>query len=163
MEQGYYLGLDIGTQSVKGVCTNCSGDVVIRASVVYDTALAQFGTNGGMHVDAKTARVTVPVRLWLSALERLFNNLRKSGLDFAAVRAVGGAAQQHGSIYWSDLAKLDRLDPELPLDEQVSKMLSLPFAPIWADSTTTQECLELEESYGGPLELARLTGKAFTK
>lgn len=31
-------------------------------------------------------------------------------------------------------------------------------SPIWQDSSTTKQCLELEESIGGPQALADLTG-----
>ena len=41
---------------------------------------------------------------------------------------------------------------------------STPTSPIWQDSSTSIECLELEKSVGGSNELAQLTGsKAYER
>lgn len=156
--EGYYLGVDIGTQSLKAACISATGSVVCQCAVVYDEEFPEFGTKGGMIVDEQTSRAIAPVDLWLQALDLLLLRLKQTGVDLSKVKAVSGAAQQHGSIYWREATKLKELDATLPLAGQVSNLLSLPFAPIWADSSTTKECAELEASYGGPEEVARLTG-----
>lgn len=64
-------------------------------------------------------------------------------------------------MYWSNDAGalLLSLDPVHPLLTQLfPDAFSLPKAPIWQDSSTTQECKELEEYIGGPQVLANLTG-----
>ena len=35
---------------------------------------------------------------------------------------------------------------------------SLTHSPVWKDSSTGQQCRELEEAFGGPLSLALVTG-----
>lgn len=34
-------------------------------------------------------------------------------------------------------------------------------SPIWMDSSTSAECLSLEESIGGPSKLAEITGSKY--
>lgn len=69
--------------------------------------------------------------------------------------------QQHGSVYWS--AKAIDLLKNIPADKTLEDHLfpnafSLPNAPIWQDSSTTEECQALEAEIGGPQKLADLTG-----
>ncbi|KAI4458044.1 sugar kinase [Holotrichia oblita] len=67
---------------------------------------------------------------------------------------------QHGSVYWQNGAddKLRHLDAGQFLHQQLSTYFSITNSPIWMDSSTTQECRELEKSVGGPEELAKITG-----
>ena len=54
---------------------------------------------------------------------------------------------------------LATLDPKQGLAGQLSpQAFSLPNAPIWQDSSTTEECQMLDESVGGQQALADLTG-----
>lgn len=69
--------------------------------------------------------------------------------------------QQHGSVYWSRSAEelLAALSPEKSLFDQLCpRAFSVSNSPIWQDSSTTQECKELEEGVGGPQALADITG-----
>ena len=69
--------------------------------------------------------------------------------------------KQHGSVYWSHEANalLGSLEPEKTLSEQlVPKAFSIDQSPIWQDSSTTKECLELNDIAGGEQALADLTG-----
>lgn len=69
--------------------------------------------------------------------------------------------QQHGSVYWSDSAEqlLATLDPGRTLLEQlVPRAFSVSNSPVWQDSSTTQECKELEAAVGGAQVLADITG-----
>ena len=69
--------------------------------------------------------------------------------------------QQHGSVYWSNLAEelLATLNPEQSLlDQLVPKAFSISNSPVWQDSSTTQECKELEAAIGGAQALADITG-----
>ena len=51
------------------------------------------------------------------------------------------------------------LDPGKPLlDQLVPRAFSILNSPIWQDSSTTQECRELEEAVGGAQALADITG-----
>ena len=69
--------------------------------------------------------------------------------------------KQHGSVYWSNEAGalLGSLESEKTLSEQlVPKAFSIDQSPIWQDSSTTKECLELNDIAGGEQALADLTG-----
>jgi xylulokinase len=90
----------------------------------------------------------------------------ESGLDLTGLRAMSGAAQQHGSVYLNAAAgaSLGNLDTRAPLVDQVRGMLSRADAPTWMDSSTTVECAEITAAVGGNDALARLTGsRAFER
>lgn len=78
------------------------------------------------------------------------------------VAAISGSGQQHGSVYWrtgaaSALAKLAK---GATVSQQLgaAKAFALDEAPIWADSSTKEQCVALEKSLGGPQAVAALTG-----
>ena len=50
--------------------------------------------------------------------------------------------QQHGSVYWKkgSLSKLQDVNSELTLYDQLKDAFSLPYSPIWMDSSTKEEC-----------------------
>ena len=69
--------------------------------------------------------------------------------------------QQHGSVYWSNNAStlLSDLDASQSLAEQlVPKAFSSLKAPIWQDSSTTDDCKRLEDEYGGAQAVADRSG-----
>lgn len=69
--------------------------------------------------------------------------------------------QQHGSVYWSTSAELllSSLDSERTLAEQlIPGAYSYLKAPIWQDSSTTEDCKLLEEKFGGPQAVADRSG-----
>ncbi|KAF8206462.1 hypothetical protein K438DRAFT_1817249 [Mycena galopus ATCC 62051] len=84
-------------------------------------------------------------------MDLLMERMKQAGIQFGDIAAISGAGQQHGSVYC--------LDPTLTLKEQLSpKAFSIQRAPIWQDSSTTQDCQALEEAIGGPQVLADLSG-----
>ena len=104
--------------------------------------------------------MTVPVIMWIKALDMLMDRLRVAGLDFSNVSAISGTGQQHGTVYWKKNARktLESLNSSRFLFEQLSNSFSLSESPIWMDSSTSLQCSEIEESVGGPTELAEITG-----
>jgi xylulokinase len=165
-----YLGLDASTQSLTGVVIRVAGAdraIAFRRSLAYDDDFPRYGTRGGVlpSDDPLVARSS-PV-LWAEALDRFFEMLgRESGLALADLRAVSGAAQQHGSVYLNGAAadRLAALDPRTPLAEQVAGLLSRRESPVWMDSSTSVECAEITEAVGDAAALARLTGsRAFER
>jgi xylulokinase len=166
----FYLGFDAGTQSLTGVVIEVAGPVrrvAFRRSLVYDEQFPRYGTRGGVLPSDDPLVATAPPLLWVEALDRFFQVLRdERGLDLSALRAVSGAAQQHGSVYCNGTAadRLARLDPQAPLAGQVSGMLSRAESPIWMDSSTSRECAEITQAVGGAEALGRLTGsRAFER
>jgi xylulokinase len=99
--------------------------------------------------------------MWLDAIDLLMERMKKAGIQFGEIAAISGAGQQHGSVYWSASAEgaLASLDATLTLKEQLSpKAFSIQRAPIWQDSSTTQDCQALDETIGGQQALADLSG-----
>ena len=78
------------------------------------------------------------------------------------IRGVGGAAQQHGSVYLTSefLPTLSALSSSSTLSSQLdpSVVYSRLDSPIWQDSSTTKECRELERAVGGAQALSDKTG-----
>jgi len=164
-----YLGLDSSTQSLSAVVIEADGGscrVVFEASLGFDEALPQYGTRHGvLPSDSPSVAVSSPA-MWAEALDLMFARLRGSGLPIDRLAAVSGSAQQHGSVYLNGEAasRLRALDPRRSLGEQVQAMLSRPVAPIWMDSSTSDQCAEIEAAVGGDRVLAQRTGsRAFER
>ncbi|KAK9761912.1 hypothetical protein K7432_012827 [Basidiobolus ranarum] len=160
-----FLGLDLSTQQLKATLTDKDSNVILEKSVAFDEDLPEFKTKGGVCV-GKNGRVTVPVRMWVKALDLLLQKLKNSEIEFSKIRAISGAAQQHGTIYWSNgsLNFGETLSSEKSLYEQLQKSFALEDSPIWQDMSTTQQCEALEKHIGGPQELANISGsKAYER
>lgn len=65
-----------------------------------------------------------------------------------------------GSVYWKNGSSsiLSSLDPKKRLVDQLGNAFSTKESPIWMDSSTTEQCREIEKAVGGALELSQLTG-----
>ncbi|CBJ25521.1 similar to xylulokinase homolog [Ectocarpus siliculosus] len=83
----------------------------------------------------------------------------------ARVHAVSVSGQQHGTVFWKAgaaerLKGLGGLGPKDTLVEALSGCFARRDCPIWADSSTTRECHNIEEALGGPKAVAEATGSA---
>jgi xylulokinase len=178
-----YIGFDSSTQSLTATVIEAEGGpwiadssprsagsgerpaasgrrVVAEHVVVFDEALPEFGTARGVHTSADGRTVTAPPRMWVAALETMLSELQDRGVDLAAVRAISGSAQQHGSVYLNSSAAraLANLNPARALTVQLERIFARPDAPVWLDCSTTGACAELTAEMGGAHALARLTG-----
>ncbi|KDQ61432.1 hypothetical protein JAAARDRAFT_122793 [Jaapia argillacea MUCL 33604] len=156
-----FLGLDLSTQSLKGILIAEDSSVVTEHSVQFDKDLPRFGTTNGAISGPAEGEVTSPVEMWLEAIDLLMERMKAAGIDLSGVCAISGSGQQHGSVFWSKDAEslLSSMDPSQSMTSQLSpKAFSIQRSPIWQDSSTTKECRELEEAIGGPQALADLTG-----
>ena len=157
---GLYLGLDCSTQSLSALVVDTErGQVLLEESVNYGQALPEFQAPYGFlaHPDPKLKHAD-PL-LWVAALERLLAALVARGFDLSTVRAVSGAAQQHGSVYLKTrIADAPPWSPGTPLVDQVRPLLSRPSAPIWLDSSTSAECAEITAALGGHAQIVELSG-----
>jgi len=165
-----YLGFDSSTQGLTGIVVEIAGSerrVVFQRSLNFDADFPQYGTRSGVLPRPDPLVATSSPLLWAEALDRFMGILaRDSTLDLTQLRAVSGAAQQHGSVYLNGAAAagLARLDPQGPLAGQVRPMLSRADAPIWMDASTTAQCAAIAGAVGGNEVLARLTGsRAFER
>jgi xylulokinase len=163
----YYLGFDSSTQSLTAIVIDADERrVVFESSVAFDEAFPQYGTKHGMLPrSAPDVAVSSPL-MWVEALDAMMARIRDSGLDVGGIAAVSGSAQQHGSVYLNGAARtgLAGLDAGRGLPEQIEPLLSRPVSPIWMDSSTGEECVEITAAVGGAETLARHTGsRAFER
>lgn len=119
------------------------------------------------------------VTLTHQALDLLLTKMKEAGFPFSQVVGVSGSGQQHGSVYWRKgtehiLRKLevgqslyDQLQVCVVIIATLSAFIPPPSpqgcfsvsdSPVWMDSSTSEQCRQLEEAYGGALQLAQLTG-----
>lgn len=63
-------------------------------------------------------------------------------------------------MYWKtgSCSILSSLDPKKRLVDQLGDAFSTKESPIWMDSSTTEQCREIEKAVGGALGLSQLTG-----
>jgi len=153
-----FIGFDLSTQQLKAIAIDQHLAFHSEYFVLFDRDLPQYKTRNG--VLKQGASVVAPVAMWVEALDLLLNQMKIDNFPFNLVKGISGAGQQHGSVYWSREAQdiLKSYDIGKPLHEQISGALSHPMSPNWQDSSTNVECLEFEESAGGPEKLAEITG-----
>lgn len=160
-EDSLFLGFDSSTQSLKATVLDSNLNIVTSEIVHFDSELSHYKTKDGVYRDPSVnGRIVSPTLMWVEALDLIFQKLSKSKLDFGKIAAVSGSGQQHGSVYWKNgsSAILSSLDSKKPLAEQFGDAFSIKESPIWMDSSTTEQCREMEKSVGGALELSRITG-----
>jgi len=165
-----YLGLDLSTQSLTALAIEVSGRdrrVAFEESLDFDAALPQYGTRHGVLPQRDPLVATSSPLMWAEALDRVMEMIaRDSSIALADIRAISGSGQQHGSVYFGAAAAqaLASLDAARSLESQMRGVFVRPESPIWMDSSTTPECLEITAAVGGPDRLARLTGsRAFER
>ncbi len=153
-----YLGVDMSTQSVTLVFLEAETQRLVHIdSLNFDEELPKYDTSSGMHV-GKNGKVTSPVQMWLEGLDRILRRQDKAMLSH--VQAVSGAAQQHGSVFWNaeGLKALRTMAPEDSLAQNLYGGFSMEDCPIWADSSTQDDCQAMEAAVGGAATVAALTG-----
>jgi xylulokinase len=157
----HYLGIDSSTQSMTGLIIDTkSATMVAEESINFDEHYAEaYGISNGV-VDRGDGVVHSYPLMWVDALDRLLDTLRGSGHDLSQVAAVAGSGQQHGTVYLNDKAasRLANLKPHIPLASQLEGTFSRKTAPIWMDSSTSDQCREIESAVGGTHALMTLTG-----
>ena len=155
-----FLGLDLSTQQLKAIAVDNDLRIIHEEVVNFDKDLPEFGTQGGVikHQDALT--VTVPTLLWVKAFDLLLERMKQRGFCFENVACISGTGQQHGSVYWKNGAKsrLNNLNSNRSLGEQVKDFFAIEDSPIWMDSSTTEQCRFIEKAVGGAQKLAEITG-----
>ncbi|XP_018574163.1 xylulose kinase [Anoplophora glabripennis] len=161
MEERTFLSLDLSTQQLKGVVVSDKLEILNKASVNFHTDLPEFRTHGGVIIDKTNPHyITAPSIMWVKGLDMLLDRLTMEGVDFSKIASVSGSAQQHGSVYWVRGINntLGNLDSKEFLHVQLATSFALSNSPVWMDSTTTEQCRELEKAVGGPTKLAEITG-----
>ena len=109
-----FLGLDLSTQQLKVIALTThrhehDGTVTFQChstfAVHFDRDLPHYKTRGGVSCDQANLNldnpesktdcgvVTTPVLMWVEALEKVLDQMKKSGFPFERVKAISGAAQ----------------------------------------------------------------------
>ena len=160
----YFLGIDAGTQSIKGILIEpetgwCSAPVAVH----FGRDLPQYGSPDGFLpcMDPQIRRANP--RMWLDALDLLLERMQAAGLPMGEVAGVSGSGQQHGTVYVNGQfpETLAKLQPGLPLSSQLGHAFSRQESPIWMDSSTSTQCTQLRERFGE--RLRRDTGSDATE
>lgn len=159
-----FLGLDLSTQSLTAVVIEPAGGDLHRHAIHFDSCYPSYQTTGGVMIGADPALVHADPRMWIEALDDMLIWLKAKGIT-QSIRGIAVSAQQHGSVYLNRKAPsaLSRLDPSKRLLPQLKQIFSRDTSPIWMDSSTQAECLEITESLGGDQAVARLTGSIATE
>ena len=126
-----FLGIDCGTQSTKSIALDWeSGGILASAQKAYG-----FVPNlppGAMEQDPKD---------WIDAAEQSIGEvIAKLGALKQEVRGIGVSGQQHGLVV---------LDQE---DRVVRP------AKLWNDTTTSAQCDQITDHFGGPVGVIALVG-----
>ncbi|XP_010266792.1 PREDICTED: xylulose kinase-like isoform X2 [Nelumbo nucifera] len=160
-QDSLFLGFDSSTQSLKATVLDSNLNIVASEIVHFGSELPHYKTKDGVYRDpSENGRIVSPTLMWVEALDLVLGKFANSKLDFERIVAVSGSGQQHGSVYWKNgsSAILASLDASKPLLDQLENAFSIKESPIWMDSSTTEQCKEIEKAVGGALELSRITG-----
>ena len=164
-----YLGFDCSTQSLSAVVIEVDGDrrrIVFQHALNFDRDLPIYGTTNGVRRGDDPREVFASPIMWGDALDRMMAVLATSAeVDIGQIRAISGAAQQHGSVYLNRHARdtWRSLDHTRPLAPQLVGSFSRQDSPVWMDDSTTDECAAIDAALGGPEATATLTGSRATE
>ncbi|NXX38056.1 XYLB kinase, partial [Tricholaema leucomelas] len=155
-----YLGWDFSTQQLKVIAVDEQLRVIYEDNVHFDKDLPEFKTQGGVYIHGDRLTVTSPVLMWVKALDMILEKMKSSGFNFSQVRALSGAGQQHGSVFWKkgSIQNLKTASSKLPLHQSLKDCFSVSNSPVWMDSSTASQCSALEKALGGAQHLATITG-----
>ena len=157
-----YLGLDASTQSLTALIIDGDlGGITAEATVRFDDHFSEtYGVENGV-VELGNGIVHSYPLMWVEALDLLFDTLAQRGHDLSTIAAVSGSGQQHGTVYLNETAslRLANLAPRASLREQLAGIFSRQTAPVWMDSSTTDQCREIEETVGREM-LIELSGNS---
>ncbi len=157
-----YLGLDSSTQSLTAtIIESDAHQVVFQQSVSFDEELPHYRTRNGVLRHDDPLVVTSPPLMWVEALDKMMSLVsRQTTFDPARIAAIGGCAQQHGTVYLNQRAAraIATLDASKPAAPQLASIFSRAESPVWMDESTGAQCAALAEALGGDAAVARVTG-----
>jgi xylulokinase len=130
--EGFFLGIDVGTQGTKTVlCDGETGRVIGEARASYPLVEKADGTREQEPKD------------WVEAVNSTVREvLQTTGVDRSRVYAAGVSGQQHGFVPLAD-------------DGEVIRP-----AKLWNDTSTERQCGILTERLGGKERVLELTGNS---
>jgi xylulokinase len=152
-----YLGLDSSTQGLKALLIDVAqGRIVAKSAVNYGLDLPSYGCLDGVLPNPDPLVKHADPMLWLAALDLLLQRMQQAGLPLRQIAAIGGSGQQHGSVYLNErfFGIVAKLQPEHELAAQLAPALARRTSPIWMDSSTSEECVEISKEAGSSLQAA---------
>jgi xylulokinase len=161
-----FLGLDSSTQSLSAMLIDHDqGQVVGELSVNFATDLPHWKTDNGVFRYEDPQVVNAPPLMWLEALDLLLGQAKNAGWPLSQVRAISGSGQQHGTVYLNNQvdSTLPMLDPDQTLHSQMHCCLARDTAPVWMDSSTSQQCREITNAVGGDQQVLSISGSVATE
>ena len=126
-----YLGIDSGTQSTKSIVLDLeAGEILATAQQSYDLV-----------PDLPPGHMEQEPHEWIDATEAtILKCFQQIGSRKTEVRAIGVSGQQHGLVVLNDANEVIRP------------------AKLWCDTSTTKQCNEIIEEFGGDAALIKLVG-----
>jgi xylulokinase len=156
-----FLGIDVSTQSLTGTVINLKNNKLIsEVDLNYDIIFPEYNTTNGV-INFKDPKVVHSnPRMWIDALELLFEKIKNRKNIIRRIQAISGSAQQHGTVYVDSTVKqrLSNLHIEEKISEQIDEAFTRKTSPIWMDSSTTPQCQEIRNSLGGLEATIKITG-----
>ena len=155
-----YLGFDLSTQQLKAITVDSQLKVHNEVRFEFDVDAKGYNVEKGVLTNEELHEVYAPVAMWLQAVDMVMERLKTDGLDFSRIKAISGAGQQHGSVYWSAAGEkaLQSLDSSQTLEKQLDHAFSHPFSPNWQDASTQAECDLFDNELLSEEQLAFITG-----
>jgi xylulokinase len=142
--ENLFLGIDSSTQSCKIICIDSDeGTIVFQDSVNYDRDLPEFGTKDGVIPSREPGVSEADPRMWIRALELLFEQLKRNNFPLNLIKAITVSGQQHGLVC---------MDSQGNLTRKTSK--------LWNDVSTEEECEILTEAVGGKQAMIKEIGNS---
>lgn len=159
-----YLGLDSSTQSLTAIVVEIDGDrraIVFQHTLEFDREFPCYGTSHGVLPNENPVVAHSSPLMWAAALDRAMGIVSGALAGrLRDLRAISGAAQQHGSVYLNERAERvwAALDPGQALAPQLDGLFSRQTSPIWMDASTSKQCAAIATALGGDARVATLTG-----
>ena len=137
-----FAGIDSSTQGCKLVVIDRdSSKLAYTDQLNYDDDLPRYNTLNGVIQGLGEGVSESDPRMWLDAIDRLFERLKQSALPQRDIKALSVSGQQHGLVC---------LDAEGNLSRARSK--------LWNDFSTREECELLTEAVGGTEQMIAEVG-----
>jgi len=167
------LGLDLSTQSLTGVLIEPESGSVIDSrslSYIHDPRLNGYGIDHRSFLipPRRVGEADQPPALFLAAIDALFSDMRREGIDMGRIGVINISAQQHGHVYVDErfaenLEKIGSVgtaagDRAQDLVGILQESFSYRTAPIWMTSDTEEEAAHIRGKVGGRKRMIELSG-----
>jgi len=175
----WYLGIDLGTQSVKFLVIDAKTREIIYVHAEEFKSkyyIENFNQPGGVRphsegVDGKGEDIEdkhfhVDPYMFVDAIDRglgaMHSVFKKRNWSMKNIKAIGGAGQQHGTAYLDKSAQssLKLAYRSRPLYRELIDLgvFSIPDSPMWQQAGTGKFTRMIDTLFGGPDETRKETG-----